>query len=221
MRGEDALYGIAAGVLPLLASAGLPMLPTRRSRYYAAHAMLNAWVVWNAWTATLRTLAYGQSPWMHCVHARRLACGIGVFHGVHLGMHVQQKGVQNMVADVVLHHAFTMWGSSLIWCNQLSYALFTVGVFFGCGAPGLVDYAMLTAVEARLMRRTTERLINAVLHAFVRGPGLLYFVSAVLLVPPPDHLMTATARSMLLGGLWFNAAFYQMAVCIAAGRHTR
>ena len=218
---QDAAQGLAAGTLPLLAAAHSPMLPTRRARYYAAHAVLNAWVVWNAWDATVRTLAHGQPPWSHCRHARRLACGIGVFHGVHLAMHVQQKGVRHVVADVVLHHAFTLWGALLIWCNQLSHALFTVGVFFGCGAPGLIDYALLTAVEVRLMRRDTERIVNAVLHAFVRAPGLLYFVSAVLLVPPPAQLMTATARRMLLTGLWFNAAFYQMAVCIAAGRHAR
>ena len=54
-----------------------------------------------------------------------------------------------------------------------------------------------------------------------RGHGRGCCGGVVMVIPPPPDLMSVTALRLMLAGLWLNGSFYQMAVCLAAGKSTK
>ena len=50
-------------------------------------------------------------------------------------------------------------------------------IFFMCGLPGAIDYAMLSLVKLNYLSPLTEKKINCYLNNWIRSPGIILFGS--------------------------------------------
>ena len=62
--------------------------------------------------------------------------------------------------------------ATLFYYNKLLNAT----CFFVCGLPGFVNYACLTAVKHKKIKKITEKKINSFLNIYMRQPGILFTV---------------------------------------------
>ena len=134
---------------------------------------------------------------------------VSIVEGIHI-YHILLYFKKLTMVDWI-HHGATFYMTILckMYHNGIIYHFVS---FFMCGLPGGIDYMMLFMVKIGLMRPLTEKYINTILNAWIRNPGILFYVAIML-----------THKSMLQGhhftfhclGLCFwNAIFFNNRVLI-------
>ena len=186
-----------------------------RARYFCLHAMINAFVCVASWPDVKRlfldsTHAYaGPSTTML---ANSAIIAIHVYHCVAFKL---------SVADIVHHLVFVVicCGLAIPYKHHGGVAN-NVGCFFLSGLPGGLDYAMLVLVKQGFMDKFTEKVWNARIQGWLRGPSMAvyafvvwqnYMLGTLGAAEHPSHVYffaTAATLHFLNGVYYANEAVF-------------
>lgn len=135
-----------------------------------------------------------------------------------MALHVHHGLFYPLVKLDIIHHV-VMCGIMLIpmtiqdpifiqYCN---YCLFYV-----CGLPGGIDYAMMTLVTEGHLSKKTEKKINMFLNMWLRAPGLMYAIFLLYLQYLMDRVSIYCAMPVIIALFW-NAQYFSMIVAMSYG----
>jgi hypothetical protein len=213
--------GVLLGaLLSILALAVFDVLVARftKARWFAVHAVANAWVVSFAAGDMLRVLAdpfqSGLGP--YSMLPLEMIIAVHVYHMVAFSNLRQEDYVHHILfAGVMGAFAVTdTWGP-----------ITNFVAFFVSGLPGGLDYCMLVAVKHGWLDSLTEKVWATRLNVWVRSPGLQ--IAALLLycigVDPVSrsHHQHGITRyiSFITAALTFlNGTFYMQQVTVITAR---
>jgi len=85
-----------------------------------------------------------------------------------------------------------------------------LGNFFICGFPGLINYMCLTFVKHKIIDKTTEKKINAIINCYLRLPGIIFTI-ILNNIAYQYHYDKYTTPSMFWVGsiiLFWNGTFF-------------
>lgn len=113
-----------------------------------------------------------------------------------------------------IHHGLNCGIIGGLCISYLQCRLSNHGLFFMCGLPGGIDYALLFANDLGYINRITEKKINTYLNMYIRLPGIisncLIAVFCYLYVPNL-HISFSIGLIIILGNYW-NAVFFAQRV---------
>ena len=142
--------------------------------FFTIHALANAVVCWLAFSDTIRLLAKPMAPYSESE---------SVGHAVVMSVHIFHALFYKLTkADIVHHAASVGLVGSIGWCVPWGGGLHAMD-FFICGLPGGVDYAMLAAAKAGLVRKITVKRVAKWLNIACRWPGILLVINAMPVTP--------------------------------------
>lgn len=137
--------------------------------WFCEHALVNAMIatctlpaVWAAWRAPMSTLTPTGTPADSALPMRMAAW----LHAYHVAFYA-------LTWQDVLHHGLFVTLLALPGCAYEWGALGNAQLFFLCGLPGGLVYALLAAQRLGHCPRVREPVVSALLNALVRAPGTL------------------------------------------------
>ena len=226
VAGAPSLLAVGAGhVVGVLAARREPQGEPRRAagtRWFAAHAAVNA--VLAAWTVPA-LVAVAADPWRALdagTHAGRMSGSAHVMRTV-VALHVYHAVAYPMSAADVFHHAVFVGLLAVPGCAWDWGALGNAQVFFVCGLPGGVTYALLAARARFPSAAAREPAWTAWLTTRVRLPGALacQALLALLVVAGAPRAVPAWAAAVQVGLGAANAVYYAVASTARAERARR
>jgi hypothetical protein len=213
--------GVLMGaVIGMIGLAVFDVLVARftKARWFAVHAIANAWVVLHATGDMLRVLAdpFQAGLGTYSLLPLEMIISVHVYHMV---------AFNNLRSEDYVHHllfaglmgGFAMYDTFGPVTNFLS--------FFVSGLPGGLDYGMLVAVKHGWLDSITEKVWATRLNVWLRSPGLqiaalLLYAIAIDPVSRSHHQHSITRYiCFLTSALTFlNGTFYMQQVTVITAR---
>ena len=199
-------------------------MPNAGSRWFLLHAIGNMVVSLGALPDFLYVF---QNPpaglsVAYCVdlnkNSSRWACSEWPV-GLIVAMHIYHMMGFKLNADDMFHHLLFV---PVIGGLHFMYpwgALGNVLCFFLSGLPGGISYFLLCAVKAGRMSSFMEKRINCSINTWVRGPGIVMFITLALACwarpppgTPPDHVIPTWLLFPSVAVVFFNGQYYAQRV---------
>jgi hypothetical protein len=225
LDGELAHAGAAFSVTMLVllfvdtAFRRMPRLASDHSaRYFALHALLNAYVVVAHADDVLQTLLNPAAA-----HLRDVNLGpTGAIAAIHVYHALRWRPLPWV--DWA-HHVIMVGGVIPLSVLVNGGGLQGFGAFWVCGLPGGLDYAMLVAVRCGWIEPLTEKRLNSHLQLWLRAPGcvahavLVWAAQVDRVAPKPvwSDPLTPAALVMVAAFFW-NGLYFLGRVLRSEGR---
>ena len=196
---------VALGALDWAHVRALRWSPARDAalRFFLLHVEANAAITWLAWPDARATAvdpaASVQSPFTHW--PLKIALALHLYHF---------KDYATLSPVDWAHHLSVLALTGLtLSAHHYTGPLCNFCLFFICGLPGGIDYALLVGRKWGWVPRLQEKRINAYLHMWIRAPGLIaYAAIAIICTPQTSNPLRGITLSFFTLPVVFNALYF-------------
>eukprot|EP00750_Incisomonas_marina_P008781 INCI15695.1.p1 GENE.INCI15695.1~~INCI15695.1.p1 ORF type:complete len:303 (+),score=36.52 INCI15695.1:187-1095(+) len=182
-----------------------------KARFFALHALVNAIVTTMAIPDLIKT---AFDP----VKSMQGRCNVIPAYMILTLFIYHVTCFKNVGYDEWWHHILFGVGIGGVGLHYCPGPLQNALSFFISGFPGGVDYAMLMAVKDGQLRSIQEKVVNSMMNAWVRGPGLTIVGYSIFIASKYGKTampMSAAAICAFLS--FFNGNYYATRVVASAG----
>lgn len=138
-------------------------------RYYFNHMICNSVVVYNTFNSMIN--CYNLTNMITTNELNNLYIAKYAVYGLHI-YHILWY-YKKLRRDDWIHHIL-MIGLVLPLTDLMpQHNIFSHGLFFTTGLPGLIDYTLLFLNRNNVINRITEKNVNSFLNVWIRGPGCI------------------------------------------------
>jgi hypothetical protein len=151
--------------------------------YYLLHSIHNGAIVYLTSCEVFKTLTDFNYVLSSPKNMLALEC-VFALHFYHLVIYWRKFRL-----DDWLHHILMIGiGLPIGWIAD-SRSLLGYSLFFTTGLPGGIDYALLFLTRNNLLKRDTEKVINAWINTWIRSPGCISHATLTLMLISVESTM--------------------------------
>lgn len=189
--------------------------PTANSKYFALHALLNAYMITLVMPDVILTI---KDPIVFRKSSFYPSFLTFLFHIYHIYCY------DNIPSDEKVHHLVNVFlMTPMLWYSYNSLCNF--GLFFMMGLPGGTTYAMLVMRDMGIMSSLTEKKISRLLNLWLRAPGCIVTVVLIYIQllytegMKSDWIIMFVAIFSMVGIFW-NGVYFMQTIVESYVRHS-